>query len=173
MVQIATPSSAWPLEKASSGLTRHGVLVQTPASRHTTGHLTPRNLAHFLTTRTRDQAASPPPVLTGHLRPLPDTRDLGPRAPGAPKSTSNLRVLAGPSDTRSLNPVSERGPCWVGATRGAGRPSGAVLWTSALTAALVPAFLLSAQLSWGLHWSWASLRLSLETSSPSERHEVP
>lgn len=105
---------------------------------------------------------------------LPDLRHLGPESHRCLENNPEFLGAAEASDKCIISHISEPGPCRLGAAHGsAGRYSDAVLWTSALTAALVPAFLLSAQLSWGLHWSWASLRLSLETSSPSERHEVP
>ena len=82
-IQITKPSSASGFKISSSGFTRDGVLVKTPAS---AGGLTPLNLPSFLTTVTADQAANPHPVLKGLPFPLPDWRHLGPKSPRCPEN---------------------------------------------------------------------------------------
>lgn len=73
---------------------------------------------------------------------LPDLRHLGPESHRCLENNPEFLGAAEASDKCIISHISEPGPCRLGAAHGsAGRYSDAVLWTSALTAALLGAAL--------------------------------
>ena len=114
----------------------------------------PQNQSNIQNTRPPNQAAYPHLMLKGYLWPLSAMRHLGAKRPRGPENNHDpLGACCGG------HPTHPQAPLWActcshGAAPGATRSSGALVWTSALTAPPRLSSWLRCSSHLGLHGPW-------------------